>query len=93
MGAIWLQFEDAVSGNKEYRKCLECGTPFEVAFGVARDDKSYCSNSCRSKAYRERVKHAQTMWKKGISIEEIATQLDADEGRVKEWISSTRKEK
>jgi hypothetical protein len=52
LGAIWMQFEQAVLGNKEFRRCLECGEQFEVSLQAARADKKRCSDACRAKAYR-----------------------------------------
>ena len=29
--AIWLQFAEAVCGDKTFRECLVCGKPFEIS--------------------------------------------------------------
>lgn len=52
--ALWLQFAEAINGNKRYNQCVQCHNWFEVAPGVGRSDKRYCSDACRSAAYRER---------------------------------------
>ena len=31
LGAFWLQLADAITGNKKYRSCLECGRWFEIS--------------------------------------------------------------
>jgi len=59
LGAIWLQFSDAVSENKQYRKCDMCDTWFEIAPGRGRK-KKHCSNACRVKLYRESKKEVIT---------------------------------
>lgn len=55
LGAMWLQFADAVSYNLEYRECGWCGKPFEVTRST-RSDRQYCSNSCRVSASRKRTR-------------------------------------
>lgn len=95
LGAIWLQFEHAVTGNREERECLGCGDWFEVSRDTARSDKHYCGNSCRSKAYRERRAQARKLWAggKGMSAKEIAERLEVDEKTVRGWVTRKRKRK
>jgi hypothetical protein len=56
LGALWLQFARAMSGNKEYRVCKECGEWFEVSPERSRTTRQFCSDACKSKAYRGRRK-------------------------------------
>jgi hypothetical protein len=91
LGAMWLQFDYAISGNKEERYCPECKTPFLVARGEARDDKAHCGTACRSKAWRRNVKEAQQRRAKGESVAEIAKHMKADETAVKGWLAYERK--
>jgi len=58
--ALWLQFSLAVSGNKKFGECINCGNYFELAPSVGRKGKSYCSTLCRSAAYRTRKKAQET---------------------------------
>jgi hypothetical protein len=58
LGAMWLQFADAVSYNLEYRACNWCGKSFEVTRST-RSDRLYCSNSCRVSASRKRTRLAK----------------------------------
>jgi len=57
LGALWLQMAQAVSSNKEYRRCLECGIAFEISLEVTgyRRNRRYCSDACRMKASRSRT--------------------------------------
>ncbi len=86
IGAMWLQFARAVDGNKTYRRCAECRTWFAISPGTARVTRTYCSNACRSKAYRKRQLEAERMHKEGISIEDIAHRLDSDIKTVSKWV-------
>lgn len=63
LGAVWLQLAQAVDGNKTYRACDACGDWFELApdsmystraKGVGRSNRRYCSDRCKSLAYRRR---------------------------------------
>lgn len=54
LGALWLQFAQAVDGDRDYRSCATCGQWFELDPAIARTNRRYCSDACRSKAYRTR---------------------------------------
>lgn len=54
IGALWLQFANAVNGNIDYKRCEECRTWLEISPGAGRPDRSYCSDACRMRAYRKR---------------------------------------
>jgi hypothetical protein len=54
IGELWLQFCRAVEGNKQYLRCPECTTWYEIDPSKNRTDKRYCSNACRNRAYRRR---------------------------------------
>lgn len=54
LGAVWLQFAQAIDTRPEYRKCLECRTWFAVSLDTSRKSRRYCSDACRAKAYRNR---------------------------------------
>ena len=41
------------------RKCVLCGCQLANGINPARPDARYCSNSCRQKAYRQRVTDRQ----------------------------------
>ena len=54
LGAMWLQFAQAVARNYQIRICRGCGKPFQVGAGTnRRADATTCRDSCRQKAYRK----------------------------------------
>jgi hypothetical protein len=56
IGALWLQFAQAIEGNegnKTFRHCQECGSKFEVAQRPGQE-RAYCSSACQTRASRER---------------------------------------
>jgi hypothetical protein len=91
LGALWLQFAQGVSGNREYRQCGGCREWFEVSPGRSRSDKLYCSDACRARAYRERPQRATRMRAEGRPVVEIAKILNADEGQVRKWLKDQKK--
>jgi len=56
LGAIWADFALAVGANKHfdrYKLCPACGIYFEKHL-LKRKDAIYCSDACKSRAYRNR---------------------------------------
>lgn len=54
IGAIWVDFYLAIGegkGKSAYKKCETCGRFFEKILSRRRD-AIYCSDACKSKAYR-----------------------------------------
>lgn len=52
--AMWAQFADAITGDKIYKSCEWCGTPFEINPRIARKNRIFCSNACKQADYRDR---------------------------------------
>jgi hypothetical protein len=90
IGALWLQFARAVERDAKFRQCTECTTWFEVAPGRGRADKQFCSNACRTKAYRKRQAEAVRLHDEGLSIDDIARELESDPDTVRGWIERGR---
>jgi hypothetical protein len=88
--ALWLQLADAVSLGRTFSRCRECGRWLEVAPDAARSHRRFCSNSCRSKAYRQRQDRARQLHAEHKGIEEIASELDSDVATVRRWITGFR---
>jgi hypothetical protein len=92
-GAVWLQFAEAVSDDKDHKRCGECGKWFEVSLRAARTHRVYCSDACKLKAHRERKERAVRMKADGKSLGEIARELGSDVKTVRNWVSSKKSEK
>jgi hypothetical protein len=85
--AIWVQLADAVSNDRTFGRCRECGKWFAVAPGAARTHRRTCSNACRSRSFRERQERARQLHAAEKSFEEIAKELDSDVATVRKWIT------
>jgi cobalamin biosynthesis Co2+ chelatase CbiK len=70
----------------EERSCKFCSAKFSVAPSISRSDKEYCSDACKSKAYRFRKDKAVVLHNSGMSIPRIAAQLNVDEKQVMTWL-------
>ena len=93
LGAMWLQFAQAANANADYRECENCGRMFEVsrtAARSARSDRLFCTDACKSKAYRGRKGRAREMFAAGKSMKEIAAELGSTAQQVKKWVSSQK---
>ena len=71
LSATWLQFAQAIAGNREQHACKECGGWFEVS---SRDDgrtarRLFCSDPCKSRDYRRSKKIAQHLKSAGKSVQ------------------------
>jgi len=84
--AMWLEFAFAVDESKDYRKCPQCGTWFEIAPDKARANRLFCSSACKSRNYRERKARAQELFAEGMDLRAIADELGTDERTVEGWL-------
>jgi hypothetical protein len=95
--ALWLQFADAIAGEKHRRQCRQCKRYFEVSEPGegrrSRRDKAWCSDACRAAAYRERREEAVGLHRQGKTVHEIARQIGVEEKSVRAWIKPRRKTK
>jgi hypothetical protein len=90
LGALWLQFAQAIAGNRDYRACRECGKWFEVSLEGARKSRLFCTDACKSKSYRGRKERAQALRATGKGFKEIARELETDVATVKKWVSNRK---
>lgn len=88
VGALWTQFAQAITENRDYRRCRQCDSWFEIDHYRARSNRFFCSNACRSKAYRERQQEAVTLADAGMTTDAIAARLGSDIVTVTKWIES-----
>jgi hypothetical protein len=86
LAAVWLQFAQAVDGNKGYRSCQQCGRWFELSTKLARADKQFCTDACRSRAARVRQQQAGQLFEAGRSMAEIAKTVRSTLPVVQRWI-------
>jgi hypothetical protein len=90
LGGLWLQFAEAVSGNKSFRSCPKCGKLIELSLEPSgfRSDALFCSDQCRTKDYRDRKNLARELAAQGHSEREIAAQVRSTEATVHKWLLS-----
>ena len=86
IGAMWLQLAESIAGNKMHRSCVSCGWWFEIGPSTARKSKFYCSEACRSRAYRGRKEEALRLAAQGKEPKEIAGLVGANLASVKQWL-------
>ena len=56
LDVLQMQWAASVEEGVEHRKCLVCSTWFGVHPDSGRPEKTYCSDACKMRAYRERKK-------------------------------------
>lgn len=52
--ALWIQFGIAVEGKARFQACSACDEWFQIGRGNFQKSKTYCSDACRARAYRQR---------------------------------------
>lgn len=89
VGALWLQFAQAIDANADFGRCDACGKWFVFDPATARTNRRYCSDACRFKAYRQRQKEALELHAQGVPIEQIAERLGSEAETVRRWIEKS----
>jgi hypothetical protein len=87
LGALWLQLAEAIGGGKKFRQCDTCGGWFEVAPRHNRADRQFCTDACRSRAYRGRQDRARQLAAEGRRLPAIAKELGSDVKTVRKWVT------
>jgi len=83
LAALWLELLE-VMRRGDVRKCNQCGKQFVVdAIAGMRRSRKYCSESCRTLAYRGRKRRALELHAKGLRSGEIAQRLSDGTDRIK----------
>jgi DNA-binding NarL/FixJ family response regulator len=85
-GALWLQLAQAVSAGKDFRPCGACGKWFELTPDIARKNRLFCSEACRSRAHRAKKEKAVELLAAGKSEKEIADELATTVKVVRGWL-------
>jgi hypothetical protein len=86
LGALWLQLAETISGYKQHRACAACGNWFEVSPEKFRKSRHYCSEPCRSRAYRSRKEKARQLANEGKTAKKIAALLGSDAKTIRGWL-------
>ena len=86
LGAMWLQFGQAVDGNKDYARCAVCRRWFERSPRAKRPEAKHCSTTCRMKAYRDRQEKARRRAAAGESVKAIAADIGSDVETIRRWL-------
>lgn len=87
LDVLWVQFAVAVAGDKRYRQCEHCSVEFEMAPGVNRVDRAFCSDSCRVTAYRRRMRLAVELAAAGKPLKEISKKVGSPVEVIKRWLA------
>lgn len=91
LGAIWVQFAQAIDGRKTFARCKGCKEWFEIGpQGLRRKQGEFCRNACKSRHYRERQGEARKLHAKGLPLDEIARRVESDLLTVRGWITGTK---
>jgi len=86
-GFLWLQLALAVDGNRQYRRCRECGKLYERA----RSDREYCGDACKQRAHRKKVAKAVAAVGEGQPVDEVAKSFGTKAETLEGWVKAAKK--
>ena len=86
---LWVQFAIALDDSTEFRRCIQCAKWFAAANSGNQIERIYCSNGCRTRAYRVRkneqpidiaggtelTTEVWSLYTEGLWLDEIAKRL------------------
>jgi hypothetical protein len=92
LGAIWWQFARVITGELEYRRCRVCGRMIELSTGDTgfRRDREFCSNQCKFKDHRRKVKEAKAMKAAGKTVRQIAKHFETETDVIHNWLTKKK---
>lgn len=86
LGAIWIQFAEALDGESEFRRCAHCKRWFAISPTARQRDSVYCGSPCRMRSYRGRQERARQLHRQGKDVDAIARDLRTTPSRVERWV-------
>jgi hypothetical protein len=92
LSAMWWQFARVITGEAQYHPCRVCGRLIERSTGDhgVRADTVFCSNACKFKDHRARVRRAKELRAKGRTVRQIAKELETSTDAAKNWIAKKK---
>jgi hypothetical protein len=76
--AIWLQFARETEGIFDLLRCRKCGKWFKYFPQQIKTPRRFCSQACRSKAYRGRPEEARALFAKGLTLAQIVEHVGSE---------------
>ena len=82
LACLWLSFGLALDTGTVTRTCARCGKYFVVSNELGtRTTRQHCGDTCKTGAYRDRMKTARELAVKGQTAKQIATTLSEGTAR------------
>ncbi len=90
LGALWLQCAGAITGQREFRQCKNCGARFDSK--DRRADAKFClRDDCRPKYHQRGMFAAGRLKRDGKLVAQIAEELDESPAQVRKWLQRLRR--
>lgn len=89
IGLLWWQLARKALGDVNYRLCKVCKSPLEISKDDTgfRTNREFCSDVCKQKDYREKVKTAKKMHAEGLKIQLIAKHFGTTPNIIQNWVT------
>jgi hypothetical protein len=87
LAGLWFQFLRSLTGKLSFRECPQCREWFAIRSDKAnRLNRKFCSNKCRTAAYKARRQEAVWRVSEGEAPAAVAKALDMDAAVVRRWV-------
>jgi len=92
LGAMWWQVARLVTGDTQFRGCKVCGQLMEVSTGPhgVRTNRAFCSNACKVKDHRAKVRKAKAMRARGRTVAQIARHFETKPAVIENWLTKKK---
>jgi hypothetical protein len=91
LGAMWWQLGRALAGEVRLRECRVCRKPIghgpETPFIASRE---FCSQACKQKDHRARVRRAKDLKAEGRTVRQIAARLGTTPDVITNWLTKSK---
>jgi len=88
LGAIWLQFWEAVHGRKDFRPCQNCGGLIEISRALTGKQPTikFCGDPCRNQFQRIKKNEARALYEQGVPDKQIIEKVGCSLPTLRKWI-------
>jgi hypothetical protein len=90
LGCMWWQLARSLTGEVVFGECRVCHIPLERGPDAFMSTRLFCSNKCRQKDQRNKVKSAKQLKADGRTVAQIAKHFDTTTSTITNWLNKLK---